>query len=150
MKSEFITCFEDIKKLTVDCDNNAKAYIYLSWLGLTESEIKSAAAEDYNAAMRILMCGDRSVYIKEDEIALFLSGAEGNIVADTEKARIEAEKLGLPHEFLYKMRFFYDKLELKKTGQPEDIVRFKEIMRNIGSDKSTLSEEFERYEKYCG
>ena len=45
---------------------------------------------------------------------------------------------------------FYDKLELKKTGQPEDIVRFKEIMRNIGSDEKTISSEFEQYEKYCG
>lgn len=35
------------------------AYIFLSWPGLTESEMKSAGADDYNAAMRILMCGRR-------------------------------------------------------------------------------------------
>ena len=35
------------------------AYIFLSWPGLTEGEMKSAGADDYNAAMRILMCGRR-------------------------------------------------------------------------------------------
>ena len=83
--------------------------------------------------MRILMCGDRSVYVKEDDIASFLEKCSGNIIGDYDKAGSEA-----------------DKLELKKTGQPEDIVRFKEIMRHIGSDEKTISNEFEQYEKYCG
>lgn len=96
-------------------------YIFLSWLGLTE-----------------------------DEIASFLEKCSGNIISDYDKAGSEADKLGLFHELVYKMRFFYYKLELKKTGQPEDIVRFKEIMRNIGSDEKTISSEFEQYEKYCG
>ena len=126
------------------------AYIFLSWPGLTEGEMKSAGADDYNAAMRILMCGDRSVYVKEDDIASFLEKCSGNIIGDYDKASSEADKLGLSHDFVYKMRFFYDKLELKKTGKPEDIVRFKEIMRHIGSDEKTISNEFEQYEKYCG
>lgn len=150
MKTEFITCFDDISKRTAESGRDAKAYIFLSWLGLTESEMKSAGADDYNAAMRILMCGDRSVYVKEDEIASFLEKCSGNIIGDYDKAGSEADKLGLSHDLVYKMRFFYDKLELKKTGQPEDIVRFKEIMRNIGSDEKTISNEFEQYEKYCG
>lgn len=59
MKTEFITCFDDISKCTAECGRDAIAYIFPSWLGLTEGEMKSTGADDYNAAMRILMCGRR-------------------------------------------------------------------------------------------
>ena len=56
---KIITCFDDISKRAAECGRDAKAYIFLSWLVLTEDEMKSTGADDYNAAMRIFMCGRR-------------------------------------------------------------------------------------------
>jgi len=139
------------ERLGDGANTELKAYVYLSWLGLSRDEIENADISDYNPAMKMLVCGDRYVFVKEPEIAGFLSGAgalpDRNACENAEK---EAEKLGLSHDHVYKMRYFYDKLGLKRGGQPEDIVREREIAFCLGTDISALDDEFLRYESICG
>lgn len=152
MKDDIIRDFGGIcERLGDAADTALKAYVYLSWLGLSRDEIENADIADYNPAMKMLVCGERYVFVKEPEIAEFLSSADAlpdkNACGTAEK---EAEKLGLSHDHVYKMRYFYDKLGLKQSGQPEDIVREREIAFCLGVDICTLDDEFLRYEGICG
>lgn len=170
MSTVFITGFDDIEKIicriTKDdrmTDNEmttVKAYICLSWLGLSSDEIKKADTSDYNSMMRILNCGDRNIYVKDDAAAELLGSIvsvhSGSLLGCSHKkcgeyydfAEKKASQYGASNKFIYKMRFFFEKYELKQNGQPEDKIRFKEIINTIGEDEKVLMNEFEQYEQF--
>ena len=62
-----MTCFDDISKCTAECGRDAIAYIFLSWLGLTEDEMKSTGADDYNAACVSLCAAGESLPLLRDK-----------------------------------------------------------------------------------
>lgn len=121
----------------------ATAYLYLTWLGLSDNEICNSC---YNSHMRILEWDDRTVFIKENTIADFLSalGIQTSDI-DVKGASSEAEKSGVSPALVRKMGFFNIKYEQKKLGQPEDIVRMKEMARNIGQSLDELNSEYQPY-----
>lgn len=124
----------------------AQKFIYLVWLGLTPSEIVCAY---YNINMRTLEWSDRTLFIKEDKIAEYLSAESGRPL-DNESisaAQSELENAGISVEQVYKSGFFNMRFEQSKLKQPEDIVRIKEMRRNIGNNAEELEKE---YELYCG
>ena len=147
MKSEIIIDFASLNKLTKQKNLSADAekYIYLLWLGLTSSEISSAY---YNPATRTVDMSDSTIFVKEDKIAKCLS-SDGGSPLDKKSivsAQSELEGAGISPELIYKSGFFNMRYEQSVLGQPEDIVRIKEMERHIRSSSEELEKE---YESYC-
>lgn len=148
----FIYCFEELDAVVKDItDENALMYLYLSWLGLSDDEIASLEASDCNMNMRIIHTGGRTVYVKDDKIAellkKFCSVNTDKILPESDKARSLAENNGVSPIYVYKMGYYMEKLDLKQRNQPEDIMRFKAMIRHIGQDEEILAKEFSEYEK---
>lgn len=125
---------------------NAEKYIYLLWLGLTSSEISSAY---YNHATRTVDISDSTIFVKEDKIAECLSLGGGSPLdkKSISDAQSELEKAGISTESIYKWGFFNMRYEQSALGQPEDIVRIKEIKRHIKESAEKLEKEYEIYSK---
>lgn len=142
--------FEELDKALKNVDDNTALYLYLSWLGLSHKEIIAAETGDYNQRMRMLHTGGRAVYVKEDKIAAALEKAsrsnEIKIMPDPDPARLKAEQAGVSPVYVYKMGYFKEKLDLKRRKQPEDLMRFKAMIRYIGEDEQQLADEFKEYE----
>ncbi|MGN0696546.1 MAG: hypothetical protein ACI4J5_07280 [Oscillospiraceae bacterium] len=120
----------------------AKAYIYLTWLGLSAAEIKAAR---YNGMVSTVEWDDRMTFVKDEKISAFLSSCVD--ISDFGKYASEAENSGIEPGLVYKMGFFNIRYEQKKLGQPEDVVRIREMAKVIGEDASALSNEYLDYEK---
>lgn len=59
--------------------------------------------------------------------------------------RSELEKVSLSADDIYKTGFFNMRFEQSELGQPEDIVRIKEMSRNIGIIAEELDKEYLLY-----
>ena len=172
-ENEYIFSFNDLKikleKVKQQMENSededfsiVKTYVCLAWLGLTPEEIKNAVASDYNQAVKALVINEKVIFINEKEIADLLlenvsscnssdkiirsKSCSDNawICLDAEKT---AEKYGLGYKFVYKMCFFNEKYTLKQSGQPADLVKFKDMVKIIDINIDVLLKEFDDYEK---
>lgn len=148
----FIYCFEELDAIVKDItDESALMYLYLSWLGLSDDEIALLETSDCNMNMRILHTGGRTVYVKDDKIAdllkKFCSVNNDKILPEPDKSKSMAESSGISPIYVYKMGYYMEKLDLKRKNQPEDIMRFKAMIRYIGQDEDMLAREFSEYEQ---
>ena len=125
---------------------NAEKYIYFLWLGLTSSEISSAY---YNPATRTVDISDSTIFVKEDKIAECLSSGGGSPLdkKSISDAQSELESAGISPELIYKWGFFNMRYEQSVLGQPEDLVRIKEMERHIKGSADKLEKEYELYSK---
>lgn len=125
---------------------NAEKYLYLTWLGLTPSEMRSAY---YNSVMRTVEWNDRVIFVKDDKMAERLAQNSGGPLGEKELSSAEAElnSAGISPKLVYKMGFFNMRWEQAELNQPEDIVRIKEMSRHIGCNTAELEKEFENYRK---
>lgn len=145
---------DKVKSLQAD-DIEAAAAVALSWLGLSRDELKILRISDYNSAMRMLHTAGRVIYVREDIIADMLKGicekapeySMGFFITDVTAAYDAADAQGLSPIFVLKMRYFYDKHSAKLSGDPEDRVFLKEILRSIGESEAAMEEQFAEYEK---
>lgn len=140
--------FTSLSNLTTqkNISANAEKYIYLLWLGLTSSEISSAY---YNPATRTVDISDSTIFVKEDKIAECLSSGGGSPLdkKSISDAQAELENADISPEIIYKSGFFNMRFEQSVLGQPEDIVRIKEIKRHINGSADKLEKEYELYSK---
>ena len=143
MNSEYILGLEQLEQLlkSKNLSANAVNYSYLTWLGLTPNEMASAF---YNHNTRTVEFDDRVIFVKQDRMAERLADISGRPIekkniASAEKELKESE---ISPAFLYKMSFFNIRLEQAKLGQPEDIVRIKEMSRHIGQSNEELEREY--------
>ena len=122
-----------------ETNTEAAAAVALSWLGLSRDELKTLRISDYNSTMRMLHTAGRVVYVREDTIADMLKGicekapeySMGFFITDVNSAYETAEKQELSPISVLKMRYFYEKHSAKLSGEPEDRVFLKEILRSI-------------------
>lgn len=158
MEQNFIYSFsqiEDKVKALHETDTEAATAVALSWLGLSREELKILRVSDYNSAMRMLHTAGRVVYVREDLIADMLKAvcekapeySMGFFITDVNAAYETAEKQGLSPICVLKMRYFYDKLSAKLSGEPEDRVFLKEILRSVGESEPDMEKQFAEYEK---
>lgn len=141
---EYIYSFDMLdKKISENntLSDGAKAYICLTWLGLSPKEIGEAC---YNKAMRTVEWNDMTIFVKEDRIASRLASLED--ISLCRSCADEAESAA-PHGLLYISGFFNMRYEQKQLGQPEDIVRVKEMARIIGKNMPELNVQYLEYEK---
>ncbi len=146
---------EDKVKALQTEDIEAAAAVALSWLGLSRDELKILRISDYNSAMRMLHTAGRVIYVREDTIADMLKdicekAPEYSMVffiTDVAAAYDAAEAQGLSPLCVLKMRYFYEKHCAKLSGEPEDRVFLKEILRSIGESEEAMEEQFAEYEK---
>lgn len=157
MEQKYIYSFSQIEvKVKALHETNAEAAIAvaLSWLGLSCDELKTLRISDYNSAMRMLHTAGRVVYVREDTIANMLKGicekapeySMGFFITDVNSAYEAAEKQGLSPISVLKMRYFYEKHSAKLSGEPEDRVFLKEILRSIGESEADMEKQFAEYE----
>ena len=125
---------------------NTEKYIYLLWLGLTSSEISSAY---YNPATRTVDISDSTIFVKEDKIAECLSSGGGSPLdkKSISDAQAELENAGISPEIIYKSGFFNMRYEQSVLGQPEDLVRIKEMGRHIKDSAEKLEKEYTSQEQ---
>ncbi|WP_432650311.1 hypothetical protein [Huintestinicola sp.] len=146
MNSEPILDFSALNKLAEqkNLSLNAQKFIYLIWLGLTPAEISSA---NYNTAMRTVEWGDRTLFVKENKMAECLAADGGRLLdkGSISSAETELEKVSISADLIYKTGFFNMRFEQSELGQPEDIVRIKEMSRHIGISADELDKEYKLY-----
>ncbi|MGN1100670.1 MAG: hypothetical protein ACI4RG_00650 [Huintestinicola sp.] len=146
MKNGLIPNFAALNELAEqkDLSLNTKKFIYLIWLGLTSSEASSA---NYNPAMRTVEWSDRTLFVKEDKMAECLSAEKGRSLdkSSISSALEELKKAGISADDIYKSGFFNMRFEQSELGQPEDIVRIKEMSRHIGIGADALEQEYKLY-----
>lgn len=158
MENGYIYSFsqiEDKVKALQAEDIEAATAVALSWLGLSRDELKTLRISDYNSAMRMLHTAGRVIYVREDTIADMLKGicekapeySMGFFITDAAAAYDAADAQGLSPICVLKMRYFYEKLRAKLSGEPEDRVFLKEILRSIGESEAAMEEQFAEYEK---
>lgn len=94
--------------------------------------------------MRTVEWNDRTVFVKDDRIADRLAAVED--ISLCRSFADEAEAV-IVHELLYISGFFNMRYEQKQLGQPEDIVRVKEMARIIGKNMPELNVQYLEYEK---
>lgn len=137
---------EDKVKALHENNTEAAAAVAISWLGLSRDELKTLRVSDYNSTMRMLHTAGRVVYVREDTIADMLKGicekapeySMGFFITDVNSAYEAAEKQGLSPISVLKMRYFYEKHSAKLSGEPEDRVFLKEILRSIGESEADM------------
>lgn len=143
MNGNYIFGFDQLEKLleSKNLSDNAKKYSYLTWLGLTPSEMTSSY---YNHRTRTVESDDRVIFVKEDRIAELLAPMDGQAPKKSEisSAETELNDAGISPAQLYKMSFFNIRLAQAELGQPEDIVRIKEMSRHIGQSAAELDKEY--------
>lgn len=158
MEQNFIYSFsqiEDKVKTLHETNIEAATAVALSWLGLSREELKTLRVSDYNSAMRMLHTAGRVVYVREDLIADMLKAicekapeySMGFFITDLNAAYDAAKKQGLSPISVLKMRYFYEKHSAKLSGEPEDRVFLKEILRSVGESESDMEKQFAEYEK---
>lgn len=143
MNSEYIVGFEQLEQLlkSKNLSANAVEYSYLIWLGLTPNEMSCAY---YNPNTRTVEFDDRVIFVKQDRMAERLADISGRPIEKKNIASAEKElnDAGISPAFLYKTGFFNIRLEQAKLGQPEDLVRIKEMSRHIGQSNEELEREY--------
>lgn len=158
MENDYIYSFsqiEDKVKALQAEDIEAATAVALSWLGLSRDELKILRILDYNSAMRMLHTAGRVIYVREDTIADMLKGicekapeySMGFFITDVNSAYEAAEKQELSPISVLKMRYFYEKHSAKLSGEPEDRVFLKEILRSVGESEVDMEKQFAEYEK---
>jgi len=83
-------------------------------------------------------------------VALSWLGPEysmGFFITDVNSAYEAAEKQELSPINVLKMRYFYEKHSAKLSGEPEDRVFLKEILRSVGESEADMEKQFAEYEK---
>ena len=123
--------------------------------GSERDELKTLRVSDYNSTMRMLHSAGRVVYVREDLIADMLKAiceeapeySMGFFIADVNSAYEAAEKQELSPISVLKMRYFYEKHSAKLSGEPEDRVFLKEILRSVGESEADMEKQFAEYEK---
>lgn len=157
MEQKYIYSFfqiEDKVKALHETNAEAAIAVALSWLGLSRDELKTLRISDYNSAMRMLHTAGRVVYVREDTIADMLKGicekapeySMGFFITDAAAAYDAADAQGLSPICVLKMRYFYEKLRAKLSGEPEDRVFLKEILRSVGESEADMEKQFAEYE----
>ena len=158
MEQKYIYSFsqiEDKVKALHEINTEAAAAVALSWLGLSRDELKTLRVSDYNSTMRMLHSAGRVVYVREDLIADMLKAiceeapeySMGFFITDVNSAYEAAEKQELSPISVLKMRYFYEKHSAKLSGEPEDRVFLKEILRSVGESEADMEKQFAEYEK---
>ena len=158
MEQKYIYSFsqiEDKVKALHETNTEAAAAVALSWLGLSHDELKTLRVSDYNSTMRMLHSAGRVVYVREDLIADMLKAiceeapeySMGFFITDVNSAYEAAEKQELSPISVLKMRYFYEKHSAKLSGEPEDRVFLKEILRSVGESEADMEKQFAVYEK---
>lgn len=158
MEQKYIYSFsqiEDKVKALHETNTEAAAAVALSWLGLSRDELKTLRVSDYNSTMRMLHSAGRVVYVHEDLIADMLKAiceeapeySMGFFITDVNSAYEAAEKQELSPINVLKMRYFYEKHSAKLSGEPEDRVFLKEILRSVGESEADMEKQFAEYEK---
>ncbi|MGN0599115.1 MAG: hypothetical protein ACI4JK_04395 [Oscillospiraceae bacterium] len=151
MNSEYILGFEQLEQLLKgkSLSENAVKYSYLTWLGLTPNEMTSAY---YNQNTRTVESDDRVIFVKQDRMAEQLADMSGQPIAKKNIASAEKElnESEISPAFLYKMSFFNIRLEQARLGQPEDIVRIKEMSRYISQSPEALEREYAAFLEASG
>ena len=158
MEQKYIYSFsqiEDKVKTLHETNTEAAAAVALSWLGLSRDELKTLRVSDYNSTMRMLHSAGRVVYVREDLIADMLKAiceeapeySMGFFITDVNSAYAVAEKQELSPISVLKMRYFYEKHSAKLSGEPEDRVFLKEILRSVGESEADMEKQFAEYEK---
>lgn len=145
---------EDRVKALHETNTEAATAVAISWLGLSHEELKTLRVSDYNSAMRMLHTAGRVVYVHEDFIADMLKAiceeapeySMGFFITNVNAAYEAAEKQGLSPICVLKMRYFYEKHIAKLSGEPEDRVFLKEILRSIGESEADMEKQFAEYE----
>lgn len=86
---------------------------------------------------------------KRRQIAKCLSSGGGSPLdqKNISDAQAELENAGISPEIIYKSGFFNMRFEQSVLGQPEDIVRIKEIKRHINGSADKLEKEYELYSR---
>lgn len=95
------------------------------------------------------------MYVREDLIADMLKAiceeapeySMGFFITDVNSAYEAAEKQELSPISVLKMRYFYEKHSAKLSGEPEDRVFLKEILRSVGESEVDMEKQFAEYEK---
>ena len=153
MEQKYIYSFsqiEDKVKTLHETNTEAAAAVALSWLGLSRDELKILRVSDYNSTMRMLHSAGRVVYVREDLKAICEEAPEysmGFFITDVNSAYAAAEKQELSPISVLKMRYFYEKHSAKLSGEPEDRVFLKEILRSVGESEADMEKQFAEYEK---
>ena len=85
--------------------------------------------------------------VNEVEAAFYCKTEIDSLDKAKEEIKKTAEKYGLGYKFVYKMCFFNEKYTLKQSGQPADLVKFKDMVKIIDINIDVLLKEFDDYEK---
>lgn len=90
----------------------------------------------------------RVIFIKDKPINDELSSYKSRLpVTAQERRRADAAlaERGLDWKHIYKMQLFTSKRELEKSGQPEDIILFREMAAAIGKSDNQIKSEYDDY-----
>ena len=137
MEQKYIYSFsqiEDKVKALHETNTEAAAAVALSWLGLSRDELKTLRVSDYRedliADMLKAICEEAPEY------------SMGFFITDVNSAYEAAEKQELSPISVLKMRYFYEKHSAKLSGEPEDRVFLKEILRSVIIHKTAFKAVF--------
>lgn len=145
---KYIYNFNELSAMLDKEDTAAYVYACLLWLGVAPNDIPNVTAECFNENMHTLSVRYRVIFIKDKPINDALSGYKNSLpITAQERRRADAAltKLGLSWKFIYKMQVFSSKHELERSGQPEDIILFREMAAAIGKNESQINSEYDDY-----
>lgn len=133
----------------LDKENSAVyVYVCLLWLGIAPNDIQNVTAECFNENMHTINVRYRVIFIKDKPINDALSSYKSSLPITSQERRSTDAALaecGLDWKYIYKMQLFASKRELEKSGQPEDIILFREMAAAIGKSDSQIKSEYNDY-----
>ena len=123
--------------------------------GSERDELKTLRVSDYNSTMRMLHSAGRVVYVREDLIADMLKAIcekapeySMGFSSQTWTLHTKPQKSrSFPLSACLKWDNFYEKHSAKLSGEPEDRVFLKEILRSVGESEADMEKQFAEYEK---
>lgn len=145
---KYIYNFDELSAM-LDKENPA-VYVYacLLWLGIAPNDIQNVTAECFNENMHTINVRYRVIFIKNKPINDALSSYKSSLPITSQERRSADAALverGLDWKYIYKMQLFASKRELEKSGQPEDIILFREMAAAIGKSDSQIKSEYNDY-----
>lgn len=147
MKTEKIYFSEQLSDLikTAELSDNAAKFVYLTWLGLSPAEMSTAY---YNSSMKMIEWNDGNIFVNDDSAAELLSsfGSEPLTLMEISAAENELRDAEVSVEEVYRSGFFNMRRKQAEIGQPEDVVRVREMSRRIGLSGEKMKQE---YEVFC-
>lgn len=148
---KYIYNFEELSELLDTKDKKTYIYACLLWLGVAPNDMHNVIAECFNETMHTLNVRYRTVFIKEKRINDALVEFKSCLPITPQDRRRADEFLSecaLDWKYIYKMQLLAKKYELEKSGQPEDIILFREMITVLGKSNDQIKAEYADYKEF--